>query len=60
MAKRTVDATDLKPGDRIKFRPGQEATVTRTSERQAHNTVEIHTDKGSALTTRPCPVDVVD
>lgn len=59
MAKKTVDAVDLRPGDRIKFRPGVEATVTKPSERQAHNTVQVHTDKGSALTTRPCPVDVV-
>lgn len=58
MAK-TIDATKLRKGDRIKFRPGVIATVIRPSERQAHNTVQIYTNKGAVMTTLPCLVDVV-
>ncbi len=60
MAKRTVDATELQPGDRIQTGKGQTAVVTAPTRRGRNDTVEICTDRGWHLTTNPCPVRVVD
>jgi hypothetical protein len=59
MARKIVDATGLKPGDKIVTdRTGKVETVTKASTRESHGCVTIHTDQSDILTSLPAPVKV--
>jgi hypothetical protein len=62
---RTINATDVRPGDRIRISATETATVTRKSSvRKArrgekYDVVTVHTDAGDISTTLPCTVRVL-
>lgn len=59
MARKIVDATELRPGDKIVTnRRGDVETVVKPSTRESHGCVSIHTDGSDILTTLPAPVKV--
>lgn len=60
MGRKTKDAMDLEPGDRITVQPGRIERVRSASTREAWGCVEIHTDDHDILTGLPCTVKVED
>lgn len=61
MARKIVDATELRPGDKIVTdRSGKVERVRAETTRERHGCVMIRTDDSDILTMHPVPVQVVN
>lgn len=58
MARKYVDAHDLKPGDNAKIGPGRYERIVAPTSKADHGCVVVHTDKNDVLTSYPVTVEV--